>query len=412
MFACQFSGTLSIVDTVKLLLDWGAKVNIKGHDDWTALNYTIYNFHKSSLDTFTLLLDQGADPNNIISNKKDPLYQAIEILSNLKEEFKITLTPIYMEAIKLLLTKGAKNNVLIGEMTHLHFCASSGQTAVVILLLDNGYDVNVPDINGTTPLHYAIFKDRRAMVKLLLDRGANINIGNKNGWNALHYAARYSARTIKLIINDIININSSSNDGETALHLFLNNNNKEKYLLFLLDKGADPNIQTEKGATPLYLAVMNKSVSMVKLLLDRGADVNIKSKNGTAAIHSAVHSAPNNPESSNMIELLLNSGATLEALDNRNCTPLMWSISSFKGVYIPLSITELLLDKGANVNAQNIDGSTPLMYAVNNKKNPQSAQVISLLLARGADLDLKDKNGNKAKITIYHTAVIYGPYFL
>jgi ankyrin repeat protein len=67
---------------------------------------------------------------------------------------------------------------------------------------------------------------------------------------------------------------------------------------------------------------------------------------------------------------------------------------------------KLLLDKGANVNVkENRNGATPLIVAAfeGNK------EVIEQLLAKGADIDAKDNEGNTALSLASargHTAVV------
>ena len=53
---------------------------------------------------------------------------------------------------------------------------------------------------------------------------------------------------------------------------------------------------------------------------------------------------------------------------------------------------EQLIDKGADINARNVNFETPLFYAA--RKNYPAA--VRLLLQRGANSELKDKDGDRA----------------
>ena len=74
--------------------------------------------------------------------------------------------------------------------------------------------------------------------------------------------------------------------------------------LFLLSKGADPNIKCTMGETPLYQAVEMEKIEQIKLLLKKGADPNITNDDGLSPLHVAV-----NKQNISIVKLLLKYGA-------------------------------------------------------------------------------------------------------
>jgi ankyrin repeat protein len=58
-------------------------------------------------------------------------------------------------------------------------------------------------------------------------------------------------------------------------------------LRLLLEHGADINVRSRSGWTPLYLASMNGALEVVRLLLEHGADVEAKDKYGGTALQVA-----------------------------------------------------------------------------------------------------------------------------
>ncbi len=66
--------------------------------------------------------------------------------------------------------------------------------------------------------------------------------------------------------------------------------------------------------------------------------------------------------------------------------------SGTKGAFVVQAVT-LLLDGGADPNARYTDGMTPLMYAALNN----NYGLAELLVQRGADLGLKNKDGLTAR---------------
>lgn len=74
--------------------------------------------------------------------------------------------------------------------TPLHYAASSGQVAIMKLLLDKYAFIDAPSPNGTTPLMMAAMYGSGASVKLLLDEGADTAMKNQQGMTALDFAKR------------------------------------------------------------------------------------------------------------------------------------------------------------------------------------------------------------------------------
>ena len=72
--------------------------------------------------------------------------------------------------------------------TPLHYAASSGQVALITLLLENSAYIDAESPNGTTPLMMAARYGSAASVKLLLDHDADPKLRNQQGLTALDFA--------------------------------------------------------------------------------------------------------------------------------------------------------------------------------------------------------------------------------
>ena len=78
--------------------------------------------------------------------------------------------------------------------TSLTEAAADGDIAKLVLLLDEGVEVNAKDYFGKTAIVIAAEREDKSMIKLLLNRGANINSSDPSGWTVLHYAAASGER--------------------------------------------------------------------------------------------------------------------------------------------------------------------------------------------------------------------------
>lgn len=148
----------------------------------------------------------------------------------------------------------------------------------------------------------------------------------------------------------------------------------------LLKNGANPDIKTPDGITPLMTI---SHLTIVKQLLEHGADVHLKSKNGcTALIYQASFRSP---QAGDIVEILLEHGAKINAKDQfHGFTPLMMAVlaQSYQAV-------EVLCKRGAETNATSLVGRPALYFAARQGQ----LNTIDLLLKFGADPLISNKNG-------------------
>ncbi|MDP6353429.1 MAG: ankyrin repeat domain-containing protein [Alphaproteobacteria bacterium] len=144
-------------------------------------------------------------------------------------------------ALGLLLAGAA----LADDGQRLLDAARDGDTATVALLLDQGVDVESPDIGGWTPLVWAAAYLHVDTVRVLIESGADLEaIGRagKNSGTALMWAAK------KRGSRDLVEL--------------------------LLDSGAEVDGVDQYGRTALMMAARHGQLSSIRLLIARGADIN------------------------------------------------------------------------------------------------------------------------------------------
>ena len=254
MMASRYSNTTSSLDTVKLLLERGADVNLKSIDGgWTALMMAAkYSNSNSSLDNVKLLLEYNADIDLKSSNGWTALILASRNSNILSSLDTVKLLLKYNADINL---KGNDDWTALMEASRHSNIESSLET--VKLLLDRGADVNLHSISRQTALmlatKYSNTGSSLDTIKILLEYKAAVNLKNNNGWTALMMASRYSNTsssldTVKLLLKYNPDVNLFNNDGFSALMLAAINSNTNSSLdtvKLLLEYGADPfdNIQ-------------------------------------------------------------------------------------------------------------------------------------------------------------------------
>lgn len=251
-----------------------------------------------------------------------------------------------------------------GGLTALLYAAREGHTELVDRLLHAGADIEGAEANNITPLLMAISNDRMQTAALLIERGAELDAQDWYGrsplWSAVNVRNLYlHNQTFEHVV-----------DRDAALEL----------IRLLLANGADPNPRTKEsppvrsqllattgtlewvdftGQTPFLTAALAGDVTVMRLLLDHGADPLIQTIHGTSALMAAA--GVNWVVSQTFTE-------SPEAL---------------------LEAVRLCVDLGMDVNAANSMGITAVMGAANRGSN----DIIELLVAEGARLDVADAEG-------------------
>lgn len=162
----------------------------------------------------------------------------------LPKDFNELLTDGNIDQLKAVYDKCelTAHNGRYSLSTALHFGGVPDE--LVIWLVEQGLDINIPDYYGATPLYRQATMGRDT-VKLLLELGADIGKPNTYGETPLHVAAEFfHPKTVKLLI----------------------------------DKGADVNAKNDMGRTPLASVLMvcrgiyiAQTAEIATMLLDAGA---------------------------------------------------------------------------------------------------------------------------------------------
>jgi ankyrin repeat protein len=427
-------------DAVRKLIQQHVDVNASGAEGMTPLDWAV---RANDAGMASLLIQAGADAKTSNRDGVTPLWLAV--------------TNRNPEIADMLLKAGADPNAALpsGETT-LMTAAQTGSAEVAELLIERGANVEVAGPSfGETALMIAAMANHPEVVQLLLKQGAELNGRSKTlsyskdrfglegvltilppgSWTPLMYAAREGAiDSVRVLCDAGAELNAADPNGSTSLLLAITNGHFDTAAL-LVEKGADVNAADSSGMAPLYAAVdMNtlgeifgrpgrpshdklSAVGLMKALLEHGANPNAGLKSATlqrahtpgestlGAGATPIARAAHNGDAA-AIELLIAHGASVSQPLKNGTTPLMFAAGLGRGVSAfakdygteadLIAAAKVLLDHGADINAVSAAGQTAMHFAAQaaDANFPQpSDDMVKLLAARGAKLDVVDKQG-------------------
>jgi len=284
-----------------------------------------------------------------------------------------------VEILENLFKMGADpNEDIVARGNPLWDAIQSRDTKAAEILINAGVD-----INHNEPLAYSIRKKIPGITGLIIKTPG---INNKNGQRAYESAIEMKdLTTLKLLISRKIKYKNPSG----FLKLAVNSKNiaiiklilgafPDKKVLnpalatavdyempevvkILLQSGAGPNSPDSFGEPVIISAAANGNREIVALLLKAGADADKKDKKGWTALSAAIQGEwqAKSDKYLKTALLLIRSGADV------NCThpisgeaPLMWAAAKgSKGLILDL------LSRGANLFAKSKRGNTAIVYA-------------------------------------------------
>lgn len=390
-------------DCLKLLLDYGADPNEISSIEEEALLVWAVSMGKGSGQMVQHLIDAGADINVTDHNKRSLMDLAaannapdvIRVLHKAGADVESVTpdgqTPLMRAAatnsadsITALLECGANHERKINGLTLLSWtaacCGNSYHTIDAIqCLIRAGADINATNEDGTTALMNAAINGRAKNVQALIDAGANLEIKQKGtGLTALTKLSGFadSEDIIRILCQAGADINTTDNNGGTPIYHAIANN-RLKNIEVLIQEGANVNIKNKNGLTPLCLAVAEQNHECVRLLCQAGANVNSKGTDGRTALRIATVK-----KQEEAVRLLLSHGATEERE-----TSLILAILAKNE-----NIVKALLEAGTTPDCYDNSGNSPLICAAMTNQ----ANIIHLLAAAGANISYKGPDGNTA----------------
>ena len=366
--------------------------------------------------------------------------------------------------------------------TTLHYASSANQIEVMQYLINSGMELNNADMNGNTALHVATLQQHVEATSLLLNSGIDDKIINMKGDAGLHIAVRSNNTNLITVYlgNSNVDLHVKGYRHRTPLHVIAEYDyleacklyhhaslkqeykGKKGYCLCSTDednltpvhlaarKGSHKVLNffikyskqygysledilgffDEENSTPLHAAIDGGHTKVVEVLLMHGANpvgnkelqvppflmacsqgrleviemivnhchfsdiISCRDMYGQSCLHFCTH--PLN--SSQIISFLISKGADVNAVDNKGQTPLIFSTIIGYNQGIPA-----LLERGADVFIKDVDGNNAMQHALMHKRK----KILELFLELPMAGDLALSVNNKGQSSI-HTALTLG----
>jgi len=291
-------------EAVRALLQKGADVNAAQGDGVTALHWAAT---RGDAELTTMLLVAGA---NVRAATRFAGYMPLHVAA------ERGVAPV----VQALVKAGADANATTSRgTTPLMLAASAGDTGALTALLDAGAKPNATETErGHTALMFAAAANRVPAVKLLLARGADATIAtrvtdlsalSRDGANpegrTLTAApastaapaaapARAAAPTARPRVGGIdrqyfFNELVHAQGGMAPLHFAVRQGYAD-VATALLDAGVDVNqLKSGDNTSPLLVATVNGHFDLAATLLARGANPNLASENGVTPLFATVN---------------------------------------------------------------------------------------------------------------------------
>ncbi|KAJ3123096.1 hypothetical protein HK098_002219 [Nowakowskiella sp. JEL0407] len=378
-------------DVLDCLIAGGAEVNISDGNGETPLHVAAA---RGNFDAVCVLLGKSANVNALNFAKESPLHHAVRGGN--------------VSCVKKLIEKGSIVNAeSISLKTALHEASEKGRDDIVELLCTNGASLDKQDINHLAPIHYAIASRKLACVSKLIQLESNCRLTNKEGETVMHLCVQNdNLEHIKSFIAKGVDVNSVDCKNQSALYVAAKLS-KWDTVNFLLKLGANPNVRSYSGRICLHFAVIAGEEDAIRTLAEK-SNLNTKDNFGRYPIDYAVayerwevvklflekkskfhpntlHKAIDGSQS-DVIEMLLKSKLKLNDLD-------FCQRSSFHyALQIAPSIAPSLIEfSKPNINSVSIDGKTVL----HDLAELGEFELMKLAVENGANPNKGDRSQNR-----------------
>ena len=237
----------------------------------------------------------------------------------------------------------------------------------VKFFIENNAHVEIATFDGTTPLVLAIEENKPKIVELLIKEGKANIYGYYYGEDFEKYPIYCAVKNKNLNMIKILLNNNFDLKRESYILSYAMENSDENIVKYLVENGAD---MYSYEITALYQAVLNLNPKLVEYFLDKGASIENAGKSDIYGniLMAASGSKFNNNKNISAVDLKL-----LESLSQNSA-----------------KIMQMIIDKvDKKLINDSLEGKTPLIIAVGNSY----IDTAKILIENGANINAVDIEG-------------------
>ncbi|KAJ8251883.1 hypothetical protein GJAV_G00226490, partial [Gymnothorax javanicus] len=370
---------LGYVETVNLLLEFGASVDGTSESGMTPLGYAAAAGH---LAIVTTLCRRRAKVDHLDKNGQCALVHAalrgqLEVVRFLiQSDWSLGGAQPQPQQQGGFSKSQAVQQALVAA-------ASMGYAEIVSYLLDlpekDEEEVERAQINsfdslwGETALSAAAGRGKLEVCRLLLEQGASVGQPNRRGIVPLFSTTRQGHwQIVDLLLTHGADVNMADKQGRTPLMMAASEGHLDT-AEFLLSQGASLSLTDKEGLTALSWACLKGHLPVVRSLVERGAATDHADKNGRTPLDLAAFYGD-----AEVVQFLVDQGAMIEHVDYSGMRPLDRAVGCRN-----TSVVVALLKKGAKIG--------PATWAMATSKPDIMIILLSKLIEEGDSFYKKGK---------------------
>ena len=232
----------------------------------------------------------------------------------------------------------------------------------------------------------------RETIEFIVQRMPRIAILNQQDEQPIHLACQYQTlQVVKFLCEQYHGC--SKRLPEDTVHKACLNENSCSILEYLIKNfDLDINVPDKNGDLPLHIAAKRRRVKSVNLLIKKTLNINYTNHHGNTPIHELICNSSNyvpsstSTSSTDVLNTLMENNVSLSARNLKGQTPMHCMAARYSDLETVTS------KKKIDVNVQDNEDRTLLHIAC----QANQLKCVELLLSAGADVSIKDKQGQTA----------------